>query len=150
MLPQELQVFLPPFSHTLLLYLCFPSQMVLLGFYHDSSLFTSTVTSIHTGAHNDRHCVCERERERERVHMVRVPERIRTLWGCLVSNPSCLCGRRVLSPLCYAPWAKASEHSYTCFGTGFVTGLREDAGAQARRLQRGRASGRDSDRGRRR
>ena len=37
--------FLTPFSHTPLLYLCFASQMALLEFYLDSSLFTSPVTS---------------------------------------------------------------------------------------------------------
>ena len=62
--------FLPPFSHTSLSYLCFASQMVLLGFHNDSSLFTSPVTSIHAGACDDKHC------ERERVHMVGVPKRI--------------------------------------------------------------------------
>ena len=55
--------FIPPLSHTLLLYLCFALQMAMLGFYHDSSLFTSPVTSFHTGARDDMHC------EREQVHM---------------------------------------------------------------------------------
>ena len=50
------QFFLPPFSNTLLLYLCFAHQMALLGFYHDCSLSTSAVTSIHAGACDDRHC----------------------------------------------------------------------------------------------
>ena len=36
--------FFTPFSHALLLYLCFASQMALLGFYRNSSLFTSLVT----------------------------------------------------------------------------------------------------------
>ena len=36
---------------TLLFYLCIASQMVLLGFYHDSTLFPSLVTSIYAGAH---------------------------------------------------------------------------------------------------
>ena len=58
--------FLPPLSHTFLLYMCFASQTALLGFYHDSSLFTSPMTSIHAGARENRHCVCVRERERER------------------------------------------------------------------------------------
>ena len=52
--------FWPLFSHTSsLLYLCFAAQMGLLGFYHEFSLFTSPVTSISTGAREDRHC--ERE-----------------------------------------------------------------------------------------
>ena len=50
--------FLTPFLPYIALYLCFASQMVLLVFYHDYSLFTSPVASIHTGACN-RHC--ERE-----------------------------------------------------------------------------------------
>ena len=48
--------FFTPLSHTLLLYLCFASQMGLQGFYHNSSLFTSPVTSIHAGVCDDRHC----------------------------------------------------------------------------------------------
>ena len=62
--------------------------MVLLEFYHDSSHFTSPVTSIHAGAHDDRHCVCERERERkkERVHMAGVHERIGALLTLVVSG----------------------------------------------------------------
>ena len=60
-------------------YLCFTSQMALLGFYHNSSLFTSTVTSIQTRAWDNRHCV------RERVHVAGVPERIGALktFGCI-------------------------------------------------------------------
>ena len=62
--------FLSPFlPYIVFVYMCFASHMVLLRFYHDSSLFTSHVTSTHAGAHDDRHC------ERERVHMG-VPERI--------------------------------------------------------------------------
>ena len=41
----KLGEFFPPFSHTLLLYLCFASQMMVPEFYNDSSLFTSPVTS---------------------------------------------------------------------------------------------------------
>ena len=51
--------FLPPLSHTSLLYPCVALQTVLLGFYHDSSLFTSPTTCIHTRAHDDRHGVRE-------------------------------------------------------------------------------------------
>ena len=51
-----------PLSPIQLLYLCFASQRVLLGFYRDSSLFTFPVTSIHAGACDDRHC------ERESAH----------------------------------------------------------------------------------
>ena len=58
---------------TSLLYQCFSLQMALLGFYHDSSLFTSHVTSIHAGALDDRHC------EKERVHIAGVLERIGAL-----------------------------------------------------------------------
>ena len=47
-----------PFSHTWLLYLCFASQMSLLEFYHDSSLYLP-MTSIHGGACGGWHC--ERE-----------------------------------------------------------------------------------------
>ena len=41
-----------PFSHTSLLYLCFASQMAMLGFYPISYLFKSPVTSIHAEALN--------------------------------------------------------------------------------------------------
>ena len=64
-------LFYPLFSLTLLLYLCFASQMVLLGFYHDPSIFTSPMTSIHAGAQYNRHC--------ERVHLAGVPKRIGAL-----------------------------------------------------------------------
>ena len=52
---------LPPFFYTSFFYWCFAQQMVLLGSYHDSSLFTSPVTCIHAGAREDRHF--EREKE---------------------------------------------------------------------------------------
>ena len=64
--------FLPPFSHTSLLYTCFAPQTALLGFYHDFSLFTSPVTSIHAGARDERHC------ERKSA-CGRVPKNIRAL-----------------------------------------------------------------------
>ena len=48
--------FFTPFSHTSPLNLCFLSQMALLGFYHNPSLFTSPMTNIHAGARDDRHC----------------------------------------------------------------------------------------------
>ena len=51
--------FLPPFIHTLLAYLCFASEVALLGFYNDSSLFTSPMTSTHHWVCDDRHCVRE-------------------------------------------------------------------------------------------
>ena len=59
-------------SHSALLYLCFDPQMALLGFYHDSSLFTSKwkvfmLEHITTGIVCV--CVCVRERERERERM---------------------------------------------------------------------------------
>ena len=54
-----MKTFFTTFSHTLLLYLCSASQMALLGFYHNSPLFTSPVTSIHAGEHDNTHC--ERE-----------------------------------------------------------------------------------------
>ena len=53
------KMFLPPFSNISLLYLCFASQMVLLGFPLNSSLLNSPVTSIHAGACDNKHC--ERE-----------------------------------------------------------------------------------------
>ena len=62
------------FPSPLTLYLCFTSQLVLLGFYHDSFLFTSPVFTLEymtTGI--------VKERGRERVHMVGVPERIGAL-----------------------------------------------------------------------
>ena len=52
----KVKVFNPPFSQTSRFYLCLASQMALLGFYHDSSLFTSPVTSIHAGAGDNRYC----------------------------------------------------------------------------------------------
>ena len=44
--------------------------MVLIRFYHDSSLLNLPVTSINAGAFDDRYC------DSERVHMAEVPERI--------------------------------------------------------------------------
>ena len=41
----QMLTFLPPFSHIMLLYLCFTSQMKLLGFCNDFSLFTAPGTS---------------------------------------------------------------------------------------------------------
>ena len=61
--------FLPPFSHTLLLYLCLTSQMALLEFYHDSSLL-SPMWLVFTLEHVTTGIVWER------VHMAGVPERI--------------------------------------------------------------------------
>ena len=57
-------IFLPPFSHTLILYLCFAAQMALLELYYDSALFSSPLTSIHAGACGNRHY----ERVRESAH----------------------------------------------------------------------------------
>ena len=75
--------FLPLASHTMHLYLCFATQMALLGFFIEiffwSDKFISMAfpwflsltfpaISIHAGACDNRHCVCVRERER--VHIV--------------------------------------------------------------------------------
>ena len=82
------------------------------GFYHDSSFFTSLVTSIDAGASDDRHCVCEREREREREcawpGYPRGYEHYK-LWSCPGSNPSRLCARRVIYPLRHAPRASLNS-----------------------------------------
>ena len=52
--------------------------MVLLGFYHDSSLFTSPVTSFHPRASDDMHC------ERESAHGgVTWEDRSTTNFGCV-------------------------------------------------------------------
>ena len=93
-----LKLFLPPFSHTSLLYLCFASHMALLGFYHDSSLFTSPVTSTHAGARDNRHC------ERDSVHGRGTQEdrstinfghvQIRTLADCVASECFIHCAMR--------------------------------------------------------
>ena len=40
-------------------YPCFAPQMAPLGFYNDSSLFTSPVTNTHARAHDDRYCEVE-------------------------------------------------------------------------------------------
>ena len=61
------------------------------------SLFYLPVTSIHTGAHDDRHCV------RESAHGRGTSED--KLLSCPGSNPGRLCARQVLYPLCNAPWA---------------------------------------------
>ena len=61
-----------------LMYFSVLFRNMLLGFYHDSSIFISSMTSIHAGSHDDRHG------EGQRVHMAGVPERIGTLklWSC--------------------------------------------------------------------
>ena len=64
--------FLFPFSHTLLLYLCLASQMALLGFHHDSSLFTSPL-QVFMLEHVTTGIV------RGRVHMAGVPKRLEAL-----------------------------------------------------------------------
>ena len=92
--------FKSPFSHTSLLLQCFASQMALLGICHDSSLFTSPVTSINAGASDDRHC----ERECTWWWYPRGYEHYK-LWLCPGSNPGHLCAKRVLYSLHYAPQA---------------------------------------------
>ena len=67
--------FLTPFSRTLLKYQCFASQMALLGFYHDSSLFTSPLTSVNAVAHDDRHCGNESARG-----IIREDKSTKNLW----------------------------------------------------------------------
>ena len=78
--------------------------MALLGFYHDSSLFTSPVTSIYAGAPGDRHCEreCTKWGTREDRGFISVGH----VW---VQTPGRLHDRRVLYILCYAPranWGK--------------------------------------------
>ena len=75
--------------------------MAMLGFYHNSSLFTYPVTSIHAGAWHIRQC----EREREHVAGSREQRSTKTLQLTTGLNPDRLRGRQVLYPLGYAPWA---------------------------------------------
>ena len=54
--------------------------MVLLGFYHTSSLFTSPMTSIHTGARDNRHCEreCACGRVSERIGALKIVSGFKT------------------------------------------------------------------------
>ena len=103
-----------PFSQTLLLYQYFASQMALLGFYHNFSLFTSPMTSIHARAHDNRYCSRDSE-------CGGVPERIGALKiiGHIQVRTSATC----VAGECFILWAMPLEQKWdfgfdrleTCF-----------------------------------
>ena len=83
--------------------------MGLLGFFHDSSLFYSPVTSIQARAHDDRHC--ERESESGRCTG---QDRSNKIFGCIGvwTKAACMAGEFLSIVLCPSGVKSevASEH----------------------------------------
>ena len=96
------------FSHTSLLYLYFPSQMVLQRFYHYSPPFTSPVTSINAGACDDRHyereSACGRVPKRRGALKIFGCIQVQTMAGCLAGECFIHCSSPHLSLLKPPVW----------------------------------------------